>query len=76
MEKVTVKAQSELYNGMMFGYQFFNGFAYEVPVNHANYMEKNFGVELVKPDKPVKTEAPKVKAEPKQKKAPRKKAGE
>jgi hypothetical protein len=74
MEKVTVKAQSEIYNGMMFGFQFFNGFAYEVPMKHADYMVKNFGVEIVKPEQPVKKDEP--KAESKPKKAPRKKAGE
>lgn len=66
MEKVTVKSQSDIYNGMMFGYQFHNGVAHEVLLPDAEFMVKHFGVSIIKPE--VKEEA--------KTKAPRKKAGE
>jgi hypothetical protein len=71
MEKVTVKAKNPHYDGYMFGYKFFNGVAKEVPLKDAEYMAKNFGVEIVKPEQP-KEEPEKVKEE-KQKRSPRKK---
>ena len=74
MDKVTLKAKNPLYDGMMFGYQFVNGEAKEVPKLHAEYMQRNFGVSIVD-SKPVQ-KVEKVEEKPKPKRQTRKKQGE
>lgn len=64
MEKVKVKALNPLYDGMIKGYQFFRGQA-EVLEADVEAL-KEFGVELVQPEAPVKEEKP-VKRSPRKK---------
>lgn len=71
MEKVTVKANNQHYNGSVRGFHFKDGVVHNVPLKDAEIMEEAFGVYIDKPEQP-KEEAEK----PKAKRSPRKKKGE
>lgn len=71
MEKVTVKAKNENYNGSVRGFHFKDGVTHNVPLKDAEIMAEAFGVYIVKPEQPKEEEA-----KPKAKRSPRKKKGE
>lgn len=65
MEKVKIKTKNTGYCGEIFGYKFVDGEAKDVPLSHAEFMVKQFNVEIDKPVQPKQKPKTKPKAKPK-----------